>query len=46
MPITLGCFARWAAMRARYGQWEAGIGPIPPDAVVSQVYDRTTLAQP
>jgi arylsulfatase A-like enzyme len=37
---------RLAAMRARYGEWEASMPPIPPDAAVSLVHDKTTLAAP
>ena len=38
--------ARLEAMRARYREWEAGVPPIPPDAAVSLVYDRKTMALP
>ena len=37
---------RLAAMRARYGEWEADMPPIPPDAAVSLVHDKATLAAP
>jgi len=38
--------ARLEAMRTRYREWEAGVPPIPPDAAVSLVYDRKTMALP
>jgi arylsulfatase A-like enzyme len=37
---------RLAAMRTRYRQWEAAVPPIPADAKVSVVYDRTSMALP
>jgi arylsulfatase A-like enzyme len=38
---------RLAAMRVRYSQWEASMPPIPRDAAVSLVHDKTTtLAAP
>ncbi len=37
---------RFAAMRERYKEWEAGIPAIPEDAKVSVVYDRSTMALP
>jgi arylsulfatase A-like enzyme len=38
--------ARLEAMRTRYRDWEAGVPTIPPDAAVSLVYDRKTMALP
>ena len=38
--------ARLEAMRMRYRDWEAGVPTIPPDAAVSLVYDRKTMALP
>lgn len=38
--------ARLEAMRTRYQEWEAGVPPIPPEAAVSLVYDRKTMALP
>jgi len=38
--------ARLEAMRARFQEWEAGVPAIPPDAAVSLVYDRKTMALP
>ena len=38
--------SRLEAMRARYREWEAGVPGIPPDAAVSLVYDRKTMALP
>jgi len=38
--------ARLEAMRTRYREWEAGVPTIPPDAAVSLVYDRKTMALP
>ena len=37
---------RLEAMRMRYRDWEAGVPTIPPDAAVSLVYDRKTMALP
>ena len=37
---------RLAAMRARYGEWAASMPPIPADAAVSLVYDKSTMALP
>jgi hypothetical protein len=38
--------ARLEAMRMPYRKWEAAVPPIPPDAAVSPVYDRQTMALP
>ncbi len=38
--------ARLEAMRTRYREWESGVPTIPPDAAVSLVYDRKTMALP
>ena len=37
---------RLEAMRRRYADWEATVPPIPPDARVSTIFDRTNMALP